>query len=197
MSFWNRILFLEAKRILNWYFHSNLQTRGLIIIFYTKYITSQKKTRTISRKYVHLPLDLQSKYRCESKFVRFNPRWWKKSNQSRLNVGKKDSLQLLYRFSVFVYSVYRSILITMCERRLLLNVRWKYTLEKRFDGQTSVKWHFISAKTHTHICSNQLFNGWLRDGIRAGLSSRCVCVRVYVCCDPGSSLCTIITSNVF
>lgn len=150
MSFWNRILFLEAKRILNWYFHSNLQTRGLIIIFYTKYITSQKKTRTISRKYVHLPLDLQSKYRCESKFVRFNPRWWKKSNQSRLNVGKKDSLQLLYRFSVFVYSVYRSILITMCERRLLLNVRWKYTLEKRFDGQTSVKWHFISAKTHTH-----------------------------------------------
>lgn len=44
-------------------------------------------------------------------------------NLGILNVGKKDSLQLLYRFSVFVYSVYRSILITMCERRLLLNVR--------------------------------------------------------------------------
>lgn len=71
-------------------------------------------------------------------------------NLGILNVGKKDSLQLLYRFSVFVYSVYRSILITMCERRLLLNVRWRNTLEKRFDGQTSVKWHFISAKTHTH-----------------------------------------------
>lgn len=110
MSFWNRILFLEAKRILNWYFHSNLQTRGLIIIFYTKYITSQKKTRTISRKYVHLPLDLQSKYRCESKFVRFNPRWWKKSNQSRhTECGQKRLFTViisLFCFCLFSLSLY-------------------------------------------------------------------------------------------